>query len=225
MTTQLPYCDIFPHLHPLDKKMTSLCARRKFKLPEKLKIPLQNHYRHVLTNKYLTSDKITDVIGFLGHFCKQKTLIEQTKHFVNSQYIEYDKEINLHFKNIYYFWVYSVCAFVFINQYISNPTEQNMTYIMQAFERANLFKKIYFAKRGIKKGGRVRADKYKQANFKAYKIWSKFSNQTKRKTNRSVHELDNRFDEWKTDLKNKLSQRTLESWVREWKRRTFASTV
>lgn len=225
MTTQLPYCDIFPHLHPLDKKMTSLCARRKFKLPEKLKIPLQNHYRYVLAKKYLTSDKITDAIGFLGHFCKQKTLIEQTKHFVNSQYIEYDKEINLHFKNIYYFWVYSVCAFVFINQYISNPTEQNMTYIILAFERANLFKKIYLAKRGIKKGGRVRAAKYKQAKVKAYKIWLKFSNRTKRKPSVSAYELSKISNDWKADLEKVPVQRTLENWVREWKKQTFASTV
>lgn len=225
MTQQLPYCDIFPYLHPLDKKMTSLRARRKFQLPANLAIPLQNHYRYVLANKYLTSDKITDVVGFLGQFCKQKTLIEQAMHFVNSQYIEYDKETNLHFKNIYYFWVYSVCAFVFINQYISSPTEQTVGHIMLAFERANLFKKIYLAKRGIKKGGRIRADKYKQARINAYKIWSKFSNQTKRKTSRSAYELDKRFNEWKTDLEKKPAQRTLESWVREWKKCTFASTV
>lgn len=213
MTDKLPYSDLFPYLHPLDKKPADA------NIPPCVKKYIDKHYTFVIPAGYLNAEKMNKAFEFLSEQYPGNNVLNQVRKFINSfpgddmyNVPEHDK------KGTSYFWVYTVSAFLFLNVYQINKSAKALKLVVRAFDRARTHKTLWLATYGYRKGGAGRAGKYAKVKGKAKQKWNTFSNATKhaKAYSAALNLLD--YPELFEGLSQLPTINTLERWVREWKK-------
>lgn len=214
MTEQLPYSDLFPYLHPLGTMHDTV------DIPNDIKIYIDRHYDFILPEGYLSSEKLQKAMKFLNAKDPEKNIYDKAADFLKSIPYENIYRVPDHDeKNVSYFWVYTVSAFLFLNLYQNDKSPNIVEHIRQSFERARTHKIMWLATYGQRKGGFERATKYKVIKEKAHRKWKTFSTALRyKKAYAAAFELSNATELF-SGLKKPPTINTLEGWVREWKRK------
>lgn len=117
----LPYMELFPHVHPLNKDVDVSKVLTQFDLDSEFSIPLTNQYTYVLPKNYLTPDKLSQVIAYLNAAFPGETILKKYENFTHSDMKPYgDKTRNLDYKDICFFWVYIAGGFLYLNAFIDD---------------------------------------------------------------------------------------------------------
>lgn len=214
MTKQLPYSDLFPYLHPLGTMPDTV------DIPSDIKIYLDRHYDFILPDGYLNPEKLQKAMEFLNAKDPKKDIYKNAADFLYSIPYEDIYRVPEHDeKGTSYFWVYTVSAFLFVNQYHTDKSTEILANIRHSFDCAKTHKNQWVITYGVRKGGINRAGKYAKAKEAAYNRWLAFSNKTKNaKAYIAAYELQ-QIPELFSELKTLPTITTLEKWVREWKRK------
>lgn len=151
MTTQLPYCDIFPHLHPMQDFIPSDYPILADILEEYLWD--LNYYRE----QYLDADRIDNALKWIKQHgdLDHKTIKYIINKFSVLDFSSHKPELTTNNTNQWIIWLFIVGAFVLINQAIdSSDVTTVKNDIRICLKNAHDYKRLW----------KERACRYKGAN-------------------------------------------------------------
>ena len=150
------YSNLFPRIHPLKKSTDVDVAIVRFNLPQKLKQPLKNVYGYVLDKNYLTTEKIEKSLAFLERAYSGDSLLEQVRKFTTEHCLNgcFKNTPELNFEDIYFFWVFIVSAFLYLNEYIKTEDKNYLTCAKNCFYDSTLYKNKYHNIQPRQRGGK-----------------------------------------------------------------------
>ena len=167
------YSNLFPHIHPLKKSTNVDVAIVRFNLPQRLKQPLNNVYAYVLEQNYLTTEKIEKSLAFLERAYSGDPLLEQVRKFTTEHCLngDFKNTPELNFEGIYFFWVFIVSAFLYLNEYIKKGNQNYLTCAENCFYDSTLYKNKYHNIQPRQRGGNASASTRNKKKMAVYRVW------------------------------------------------------
>ncbi len=167
------YSNLFPHIHPLKKSTNVDVAIVRFNLPQRLKQPLNNVYAYVLEQNYLTTEKIEKSLAFLERAYSGDPLLEQVRKFTTEHCLngDFKNTPELNFEGIYFFWVFIVSAFLYLNEYIKTGNQNYLTCAENCFYDSTLYKNKYHNIQPRQRGGNASASTRNKKKMAVYRVW------------------------------------------------------
>lgn len=167
------YSNLFPHIHPLKKSTNVDVAIVRFNLPQRLKHPLNNVYAYVLEQNYLTTEKIEKSLAFLERAYSGDPLLEQVRKFTTEHCLngDFKNTPELNFEGIYFFWVFIVSAFLYLNEYIKTGNQNYLTCAENCFYDSTLYKNKYHNIQPRQRGGNASASTRNKKKMAVYRVW------------------------------------------------------
>ena len=149
MTTQLPYCDIFPHLHPMQDFIPSDYPILADILEEYLWD--LNYYRE----QYLDADRIDNALEWIKQHgdLDHKTIKYIIDKFSVLDFSSHKPELTTNNTNQWIIWLFIVGAFILINQAIEKSEINDIkSDIKKCLKNACAYKRIWHERKGRYKG-------------------------------------------------------------------------
>lgn len=170
----LPYMELFPHVHPLNKDANVSKVLTQFDLDSEFSIPLTNQYTYVLPKNYLIPDKLSQVIAYLNAAFPGETILKKYENFTHSDMKPYgDKTRNLDYKDICFFWVYIAGGFLYLNAFIDDRNCDHAYKAKNAFAHSETLKELWIARQGQRAGITKTQDKKQAKKLFVFKLWVK----------------------------------------------------
>ena len=167
------YSNLFPHIHPLKKTTNVDVAIVRFNLSQELELPLKNVYGYVLDKNYLTTEKIEKSLAFLERAYSGDPLLEQLRKFTTEHCLngDFKNTSELNFEGIYFFWVFIVSAFLYLNEYIKTDDQNYLTCAKNCFYDSTLYKNKYHNIQPRQRGGNASASTRNKKKMAVYRVW------------------------------------------------------
>lgn len=167
------YSNLFPHIHPLKKSTNVDVAMARFNLPQDLELPLNNVYGYVLEQKYLTTEKIEKSLAFLDRAYSGAPLLEQVHKFTTEHCLNgcFKNAPELNFEGIYFFWIFIVSAFLYLNEYIKTGDQNYLIRANKCFYDSTLYKNKYHNIQPRQRGGNASASTRNKKKMAVYRVW------------------------------------------------------
>ena len=167
------YSNLFPRIHPLKKSTDVDVAIVRFNLPQRLKQPLNNVYAYVLEQNYLTTEKIEKSLAFLERAYSGAPLLEQVRKFTTKHCRNgcFENAPELNFDGVYYFWVFIVSAFLYLNEYIKTDDQNDLMCAENCFHDSTLYKREYINIQPRRRGGNASASTRNKKKMAVYRVW------------------------------------------------------
>ena len=167
------YSNLFPHIHPLKKTTNVDVAIVRFNLSQELELPLKNVYGYVLDKNYLTTEKIEKSLAFLERAYSGAPLLEQVRKFTTEHCLngDFKNTSELNFEGIYFFWVFIVSAFLYLNEYIKTDDQNYLTCAKNCFYDSTLYKNKYHNIQPRQRGGNASASTRNKKKMAVYRVW------------------------------------------------------
>lgn len=212
--TDIPYNELFQYIHPLNKKLKIKKALQDFHIPFDFNISLKNHYGFILNENYITEEKIQLALKFLNDNYQQDNIVEKAIEFIKTPQRQYNNQVReLDFKEVSYFWVYTVSAFIFLNLYIEKESADLYQKIWHCFDKAETYKELWIDRYGRRKGSTIRKDNYKTIEESMRLVWLTFPETRKNDTQMSCNWLYTNHNPG-----NIFKESTIKTHIRKWKK-------
>ncbi len=209
----LPFIELFPHIHPLKKPADIIEFLQHYDLPPELETHLHNHYEFVLNGDFLNVAKIGRSLRYFSE--QSEDIIAAIKQLVdNYGVLDMSKLPSMKLKqdDMFFFWAFETGAFILLNQIIISGRANSFGILQNCFQNGQMYKAVYIRdpKRGA--GANTRGNKYKKIEAEMRAAWERFPEYRKKDTQMSYNWLI------KSHNPHNLKESTIKAYIRRWRK-------